>query len=109
MVPNTWFTSSNTWRIDEDTDPPPAARSGEHRHHARGGFRMREAGNSLLHRQRHVGHAASGGQGGLPVETALPTPPCRHYLEVSGNVRISRYTGAAAQPRDDRSRASPGP
>src|SRR5256714_15299473 len=108
MVPNTWFTSSNTWRIDEDTDPPPAARSGEHRHHARGGFRMREAGNALLHRQRQFGHAASGDQGVLPVGTAVPPPPCRPDLEVSGNVRILRCTGAAAPPRADPLPPSPG-
>jgi undecaprenyl-diphosphatase len=57
-------------------DPPAAAGGREHPHHARGGGRVREAGDAVLDRQGQLGDAAPGAQGVLPV--AMPPFPLLH-------------------------------
>ena len=69
---------------------PPRARSGKHRHHARGRRRVRAAGDALLDRQGLVGAAAPGAEGVLSGSDSVSAPARRHDVQVPGDDRLPR-------------------
>ena len=92
-------TTRNAARAHDDRrhrdDASAAARGGIDPHHARGRGRVLEPGDALFDRQGFVGHAASGDEGVLSRQAAVPAAPYRHDLEVPGDDRLSRRGGEA--------------
>ena len=84
------------------TDPSRAARGRGDPHLPRGGGDLRQAGDALFDRQGFVGAAASGDEGVLSGQAAVPVPACRHDLEVPRDDRVSRRDGDEARPRPAR-------
>ena len=77
-------------RTHDPAHPSAKARSREHPHLPRSRGGMRKAGVSLFDRQGFGGAAASGDEGVLSVQAAVPAAACRHDLEVPRDDRIPR-------------------
>ena len=70
--------------------PSPRARGREHPHHARGGGRIRAAGDALFDRQGLVGAAAPRAEGLLSRADSVSAAAHRHHLQVPRDDRVPR-------------------
>ena len=82
--------------------PPARPRGREHPHHARGGGRVRAAGDALFDRQGLVGPAAAGAEGVLPRADSVSAAPRRHHLQVPRDDRVPRRDGQGRRRAADR-------